>query len=211
MPKNYYRFELVPLPYDYSALEPYIDTETMQLHHDKHLGAYVDKLNAALEGYPRLQSLSLEQLLQNQRMLPPVVRRDIVNNGGGVYNHNFFFEVLRPPIENNRPFGQLEFNIDRIYGTFEEFKERFKEMALDVFGSGYLWLVLNRRGVLELMPTANQDTPIAYRYKPIITIDVWEHAYYLKYQNRRGEYIDNYWNVVNWQKAEENLVQTDRK
>lgn len=202
MPINSYKFELMPLPYVYDALEPFIDEETMRIHHDKHLGAYVDKLNSALEGYPALQGLSLQQLLKCPDSIPLKIRTAVVNNGGGVYNHNFFFNTLKPHVEGNMPSGSLAQAIDKEYGCFESFKKKFKEQALAVFGSGYLWLVGDSAGGLRLVKTANQDTPITYGYCPILPIDVWEHAYYLKHQNRRDEYIDDWWNVVNWAKAD---------
>lgn len=204
MPENYYKYELIPLPYAYDALEPYIDTETMQIHHNRHLKTYVDNLNKALEDSPKLQKLSLEQLLKYPSEIPVSKRKPVLNNAGGVYNHNFFFKTLRPGTLNNKPVRSLSYEIEIHFGSFEQFQSKFKEQALAVFGSGYLWLVRNRKGALMLFPTANQDSPISYGYCPILSIDVWEHAYYLKHKNLRGDYINDWWNVVNWEQAEKN-------
>ena len=202
MPENYYRFDLVPLPYDVDALEPYINTETMRVHHNRLLRAYVDKLNAVLDDCVQLQQYSLEQMLQNSFVLPPNLRTSIINFGGGVYNHNFFFETMRPNTDDNAPEGSLAKAIDHRFGSFREFKKQFKEKAMGVFGSGWAWLTVGPRKELEIVQTANQNTPITWGFRPIIVIDVWEHAYFLQYLNLRGDYIDNWWNVVDWKKAE---------
>lgn len=202
MSENYYEFSLNPLPYDYSALEPYVNTQTMQIHHDRLLRAYVEKLNTALAPYPSLQKLSLEQLLGNTCAIPACVRTSVINFGGGVYNHNFFFNSLRPGTRENEPVDYLSKAIDRHFGSFEEFKKVFKEKALSVFGSGWMWLVKDRNGGLLLEQTANQNAPISLGHRPLIVIDVWEHAYYLQYLNLRADYIDNWFCVIDWDRAE---------
>jgi len=202
MSENYYEFTLIPLPYDYGALEPYISTQTMQVHHDRLLKAYVEKLNGALSTYPSLQKLSLEQLLGNTCAIPASIRTSIVNFGGGVYNHNFFFASLRAGTSENKPVGSLASTIDHHFGSFAEFKKAFKEKALSVFGSGWMWLVKDRKGGLLLEQTANQNTPISLGHRPLLVIDVWEHAYFLQYLNLRADYIDNWFNVINWERAD---------
>lgn len=202
---EHYKFENKPLPYDYSALEPYIDTKTMELHHDKHLQTYVDNLNLALKNYPALHSWSLEKLLYNTDRLPKEIRTAVHNNGGGVYNHNFYFEGMANS-EIKKPIGNLATAIDNFFGSYDEFKSKFKQQALSVFGSGYAWLVMDRMGNLKIITTANQDTPIVKNLCPILVIDVWEHAYYLKHYNKRTDYIDDWFQVINWEKAEENYM-----
>ena len=202
MPENDYRFELKPLPYDYSALEPYINTQTMQVHHDRLLKAYVEKLNATLMNYPRLQRLSLEQMLENPCMIPLALRTPVMNFGGGVWNHNFFFDSLRPGLMGNMAVGSLGRDIERSFGSYAEFKRIYKEKAMSVFGSGWMWLVKDERGKLLLMQTANQDSPLSLGYRPIVVIDVWEHAYFLQYLNLRNEYINNWFNVIDWDRAD---------
>lgn len=204
MENQYYPFVNTPLPYDYGALEPFIDEKTMHLHHDKHLQTYINKLNDALEKNAWLQSYSLEELLYNLNELPEIVGEDIRNNAGGVYNHRFFFEGMSDK-KNNMPEGKMKKEIDATFGSFENFKKIFKEAALGVFGSGYAWLVKNGRG-LYILTTANQNTPIELNMFPILALDVWEHAYYLKNYNDRAAYIDNWFSVADWKKAEENLT-----
>ncbi len=203
MTENYYKFNLEPLPYDYSALEPYINTQTMQVHHDRLLKAYVDKLNTTLAAYPKLQRLSLEQMLENTRIIPASVKTSVINFGGGVYNHNFFFNSLRPGTTENTPIGNLGKAIDRKFGSFEEFRKVLKEKSLSVFGSGWMWLTKDYNDNLLLEQTANQNSPISRGHRPIIVIDVWEHAYFLQYLNLRNEYVDNWFNVINWKRADE--------
>jgi len=202
MPINSYKLELMPLPYSYDALEPYIDEQTVEVHHDRLLKAYVDRMNATYEKYPYLQRFTIEQLLMNPRLIPAPARTPVINFGGGVYNHNFFFNALRPGTPDNMPTGALAAALVRRFGSFDGFKSAFKENALSVFGSGYLWLVKDRRGNLLLVKTANQDSPISMGYLPLITIDVWEHAYFLQYLNLRSDYIDGFFHVVNWDFAE---------
>lgn len=196
------KFKVEPLPYAYDALEPYIDKETMKLHHDKHYQAYVDKLNAAILKHPELYYSSLEDLLTNLQSLPSDITLTVKNNGGGAYNHGFFFNIMTDKKTN--PSGKLLKSIERDFGSYDDFEALFKKAALDVFGSGWTWLVADKNGKLSIMNTANQDTPISVNLIPMIGIDVWEHAYYLKYKNKRVDYIDNWFNVINWDKALEN-------
>ena len=200
--QDYYEFINEPLPYSYKALEPYIDIQTLYLHHDKHLQTYVDNLNKALSGYPFLQTFSLEQLLENLESMPEEVRKAIRNNAGGVYNHRFYFNGMTGQ-STKRPGGTLAKAINQKYGSFEEFKKQFTDAALGVFGSGYAWLVLDKDGNFEIIQTANQDTPLELGKMPILNIDVWEHAYYLKNFNVRKSYTDNWFEVVNWEQAQE--------
>jgi Fe-Mn family superoxide dismutase len=196
------KFEVPSLKYDYKALEPYIDEQTMRIHHDKHHQAYVDNLNKALDKYPELYGMSLEQLLSSVDKLPSDIRETVKNNAGGHYNHTFFWDIMAPNKGDN-PKGNVMKAIDRDFGSFINFKKEFKQAALDRFGSGWAWLLKDKDGKLSIVSTPNQDTPIPLGLKPIIALDVWEHAYYLKYQNKRADYIDAWWNVVNWNKAEE--------
>ncbi|KLE16798.1 superoxide dismutase [Clostridium sp. C8] len=197
------KFELRPLPYAYDALEPYIDKETMTIHHDKHQKAYVDNLNKAIAKYPELYSKGLEGILRDLDSVPDDIRETVRNNAGGVYNHEFFWTIMSPK-KDQTPKGDLLDAINRDFESYDNFKNQFKEAALNRFGSGWAWLVSNSDGKLSIISTPNQDSPISTGLIPIIGIDVWEHAYYLKYQNRRSEYIDNWWNVVNWEQAENN-------
>ena len=197
------QFELKPLPYAYDALEPYIDKETMMLHHDKHEKAYLDNLNKAVAKYPELYKKGLEGILKDLNSVPEDVRETVKNNAGGVYNHDFFWSVMSPE-KDTKPKGDLLKAINKDFGSFDEFKNKFKDAALGRFGSGWAWLVINKDGNLSIISTANQDSPISQGLTPILGIDVWEHAYYLKYQNKRSDYIDNWWNVVNWKQVEAN-------
>lgn len=197
---DFYKFINTPLPYLYDALEPYIDEKTMHLHHDRHLQTYIDNLNKALEGTPTLQKLSLEQLLLAAPCLLPLgVGTTVANNAGGVYNHRFYFSGLAPT--GTRLSGSLAYAIDDTYGSLDKFKDRFKTAALSVFGSGYAWLTTNKPGELKIITTANQNTPITQELCPVLCIDVWEHAYYLKHYNLRADYINDWWSVVNWETA----------
>lgn len=199
-----YPFKLKRLPYDYNSLNSYIDKETVFLHHDKHLKKYVDKLNEALEKFPQYKILTLNQLLVNFRILPESIR----NNAGGVYNHNLYFENLKAPKNNhNMPIGKLLLKIEEQYISFENLYNIFRDEALKVFGSGYVWLVLNKNNNLDIVTTKNQDTVLESNLCPIIIIDLWEHAYYLKYKNKRDEYIDNIRNIINWNEAEKRYLE----
>lgn len=190
------KFELPELPYAYDALEPHIDKETMNIHHTKHHNTYVTKLNAALEGHADLQDKSLEELLGNLDSLPSDIQTAVRNNGGGHANHSLFWTVLSPN-GGGAPTGELADKINQAFGSFEDFKEKFGAAATGRFGSGWAWLVV-KNGELEITSTPNQDTPIKEGVTPILGLDVWEHAYYLKYQNKRPDYVAAFWNVVNW-------------
>ncbi|MBE3560037.1 MAG: superoxide dismutase [Ktedonobacteraceae bacterium] len=189
-------FELPPLPYDYNALEPYIDTLTMQIHHDKHHGTYVANLNKALEGHA-FANLSAEEVLRRINEVPENVRTAVRNNGGGHVNHTMFWQIMKPN-GGGTPTGELAQAINAKFGSFDAFKSAINTAGANRFGSGWAWLILNKSGDLEVISTANQDSPLMDGNYPIMGVDVWEHAYYLKYQNRRPEYLNAWWNVVNW-------------
>ena len=197
-------YTLPDLPYGYDALEPYIDVETMHLHHDKHHNTYVTNLNAAIEKYPELGEQSIEELVTNLNEVPEDIRTAVRNNGGGHANHSFFWTIMAPNA-GGEPTGASKEAIDQAFGSFEKMKEEFKTAATGRFGSGWAWLVLNN-GKLEITSTANQDSPLTDGKTPIIGLDVWEHAYYLKYKNVRPDYIAAFWDVVNWDQANENLA-----
>lgn len=194
---NYhYPFINTPLPYSYDALEPYIDQKTMHLHHDRHLQTYIDNLNALLKENPQYQTWSLEELLYRWQELPPSLQIPIRRQAGGVYNHRFFFEGMTPPEKSLIDLSIIR-EIEKYFLDFNDFSERLKQAALSVFGSGYAWVVLDH-GDLKIMTTANQDTPIGENLHPILNVDVWEHAYYLKHYNLRGDYFDDWLYVINW-------------
>ena len=195
--------EVPPLPYDYNALEPHIDEQTMRIHHDKHHAAYVTNLNAALEKHPDLQSKSIEDLLKSINSVPEDIRTAVRNNGGGHWNHSMFWTWMAPNA-GGAPTGKAADAINAAFSSFDTFKEQFGKAATTRFGSGWAWLV-SSSGKLVIESTANQDSPIMEGKKPILGLDVWEHAYYLKYQNRRPDYIAAFWNVVNWAKVNERL------
>jgi len=196
-PTIFKKYELEKLEYNYDALEPYMDAETVKIHHDKHHQTYVDNLNLALEKHPELFKISLEKLLSNTNKIPEDIRAQVINHGGGVINHNLFWKILKP---NTKIQKDISLGINQKFSSLEKFKEEFKKTALSQFGSGWAWLVLNK-GELEITKTSNQNTPISEGKIPILTIDVWEHSYYLKYQNRRAEYIDNFFNIINWEEV----------
>lgn len=189
--------QLPPLPYAYNALAKVIDAETMKLHHDKHHAAYVKNLNDALKYYPDLQKRSVEELLSDLDRLPEKIRTKVRNNGGGHLNHTMFWQIMSPA-GGGQPTGAIASEINQTFGSFDAFKKKFNEAGSDRFGSGWVWLVRNPQGQLEIITTLNQDSPIMAGFYPIMGNDVWEHAYYLKYQNRRAEYLNNWWNIVNW-------------
>src|SRR5690348_1629588 len=194
-------FTLPPLPYPSDALEPHIDKTTMEIHHDKHHGAYVTTLNKALESAPQLPGKRLEELLANNcAIVPENIRTAVRNNGGGHSNHSMFWVIMGPK-KGGEPHGQLASQLKSTFGGFNEFKEKFNAAATTRFGSGWAWL-LNKGGKLEITSTANQDSPLMEGVEPVMGLDVWEHAYYLKYQNRRPEYISAWWSVVNWAEIE---------
>lgn len=190
-------FEVPPLPYAFDALEPHIDAATMQIHHDKHHAAYVSKLNDAIKGHANLQAKSIEDLLSNLASLPDDIRGAVNNHGGGHLNHSIFWNNMSPN-GGGTPAGALAGAIQSTFGGFDDFKEKFANAAATRFGSGWAWLCVNSSGALTLKSFPNQDSPLTEGLKPILGLDVWEHAYYLKYQNRRPEYITAWWNVVNW-------------
>jgi len=191
-------FTLPKLPYAYDALEPFIDAQTMQIHHDKHHQAYVDNLNKAIGGDPALAKLSIEELLGRLESLPAAVRTQVRNQGGGHANHSLFWQTLGPASKSGKPGGRLAESITRAFGGQEKFEAALRTAALGVFGSGWAWLTTDRSGKLAVEATANQDTPLSGGHQPLLGIDVWEHAYYLKYQNRRPEYVTAFFHVVNW-------------
>lgn len=197
-------FELPQLPYGTADLEPYIDEETMRVHYGKHHQGYVDKLNAALEQYPDLQNASLKDLLSRLDDIPENIRASVRNNGGGHSNHSLFWAIMSPQ-GGGEPEGALALALSESFGGFALFREAFTKAALSVFGSGWAWLAADKRGALFIVTTPNQDTPLSQGALPILGLDVWEHAYYLRYQNRRPEYVEAWWNVVNWKRVEENL------
>ncbi|MDQ0213884.1 Fe-Mn family superoxide dismutase [Oikeobacillus pervagus] len=192
-------FELPKLPYAYDALEPHFDKETMEIHHTKHHNTYVTNLNNALEGNEELLSKSVEEVIANLDAVPEASRTAVRNNGGGHANHSLFWQILSPN-GGGEPTGELAEAINKKFGSFESFKEEFKKAAASRFGSGWAWLIVNN-GELEITSTPNQDSPLMEGKTPILGLDVWEHAYYLKYQNRRPDYIGAFWNVVNWEEV----------
>lgn len=189
-------FELPKLPYAVDALEPYIDAQTMTIHHDKHHAAYVTNLNAAIDKHPDLASKSLDSLLADLNAVPEDIRTAVRNHGGGTWNHSMFWDVMAPKA-GGMPKGELAKAIDASLGSFDNFRTEFEKAATGRFGSGWAWLIRKGSG-LAVVSTANQDSPLSEGARPLLGIDVWEHAYYLKYQNRRAEYVTNWWNVVNW-------------
>lgn len=195
-------FTLPALPYAHNALEPHIDEMTMQIHHGKHHQAYINNANAALEKHPELQNKSVEDLLKNLNAIPEDIRTAIRNNAGGHANHSLFWTVMGPG-KGGEPKGALGDAIKSKFGAFDKFKEEFAKAATTRFGSGWAWLCVDAKGGLSITSTANQDSPLSEGLTPILGLDVWEHAYYLKYQNRRPDYIGAFWNVVNWDKVGE--------
>jgi Fe-Mn family superoxide dismutase len=193
-------FTLPPLPYDFSALEPHIDAKTMEIHHGKHHQTYVNNLNAAIEKAPELASKSIDDLMRNVNTLPEAVRTPIRNNGGGHWNHSMFWQIMAPKA-GGEPGGALGAAIKSAFGDFAKFREQFSAAGVGRFGSGWAWLI-NTGGKLSIASTPNQDNPLMEGQKAVMGLDVWEHAYYLKYQNRRPDYISAWWNVVNWKEVE---------
>jgi Fe-Mn family superoxide dismutase len=200
-------YEVPPLPYDYAALEPHVDEATMKVHHDKHHQAYVDKANAALEGTP-LADAPIEDVLRDLSQVPEDKRTAVRNNGGGHYNHTLFWEWMSPN-GGGEPDGALREAIDSAFGSFDDFKAKFKDAGVNRFGSGWSWLVHDGSG-LVVVSTANQDNPVSDGQTPLLGVDVWEHAYYLKYQNKRPDYIDAWWNTVDWAKVAERYSAVSR-
>ena len=193
--------ELPKLPYEYNALEPHIDEETMKLHHTKHHQTYIDKLNAAIKGTD-LEGKEINEVLKNLESVPEDIRTAVRNHGGGHSNHSLFWQLLKKDVEFG---GKVKDAIEKDFGSLDKFKEEFGKVAMGRFGSGWAWLIVSDGGKLEVTSTANQDSPLMDGKKPILGLDVWEHAYYLKYQNKRQDYVEAFWNVVNWDKVNELL------
>ena len=204
-----YPFQLPPLGYPFDALEPYIDARTMEIHHDKHHGAYTNNLNAALEQAPDWRGKSAEEILRSLDQLPESIRTAVRNNGGGFVNHGAFWEWMKPG-GSKEPVGRVKDAITQSFGSFDAFKEQFAKAAMGRFGSGWAWLI-DSGGRLSIESTANQDSPLMEGKKIVLGLDVWEHAYYLKYQNRRPEYLKAWWNVVNWEAVNKRFTEYQQK
>lgn len=196
-----YPFVVRPLPYEYDALIPVLDEETLHFHHDKHYKTYVDNLNSVLSDYPELQKKSLKELLIGLDQLPSAIRTAVQNNGGGVYNHELYFDSMKSPVGQS-PEGKLAEAIDRDFGSYLQWKEAMKQAAVGKFGSGWAFLVTDGTGKLQIVATANQDVPDLKKLTPLFLVDVWEHAYYLQYQNRRADYVEGWLSLIHWKKAE---------
>jgi Fe-Mn family superoxide dismutase len=192
--------KLPQLEYAYDSLEPFIDSETMRIHHDKHHQTYTDKFNEAIKNHPQLQNKKVEEILSNLNEIPQEIKQAVINHGGGYFNHNFFWEILK---KGTKPKTEILKEINKTFGSFDKFKEEFTKAATTLFGSGWAWLVLDQNKKLEIIQTKNQDTPLSIKKTPLITIDVWEHAYYLKYKNKRADYVEAFFNVINWNKVNE--------
>jgi superoxide dismutase, Fe-Mn family len=200
--------EVPALPYAYNALEPFIDEQTMHLHYDKHHAAYVTKLNGAIEKHPELSGKSAEELIRNLNTLPEDIRGVVRNNGGGHVNHTMFWQIMGPS-KGGAPSGAIGDAINKTFGSFDAFKEKFEASGVNQFGSGWAWLVRTKAGAFEVKSTPNQDNPMMNGEFPVFGNDVWEHAYYLKYQNRRPDYLKAWWNVINWDEINKRLSQAD--
>lgn len=198
------KFTLPQLPYAFDALEPYIDAKTMEIHYTKHHQAYVDNLNKALEEHPKSDAndKTLVELIENLDSVTESIRTQVRNNGGGHYNHSLFWQMMKKN-GGGQPKGPIAQEIQKKFGSFEQFQTQFNETAKKVFGSGWAWLVLNTKGDLEVVPSHNQDSPLTHGNKPLLGLDVWEHAYYLKYQNKRPDYISAWWHVIDWDFVED--------
>jgi len=195
--KQIMAYELPPLPYPKDALEPHIDAQTMEIHHGKHHATYITNVNKAIAGKPELEKKPVEDLISNLDGVPADIRNVVRNNGGGHANHSFFWKLMAPK-SGGTPSGKLADDIKSVFGGFDAFKEKFEAAGLGRFGSGWAWLIVNKAGKLEISSTPNQDSPLMEGLRPVIGCDVWEHAYYLKYQNRRADYLKAWWNVLNW-------------
>lgn len=195
-----YPFVVKPLPYEYDALTPVLDANTLMFHHDKHYKTYVDNLNSVLADYPELQKKSLKELLAGLDELPSGAKTPIRNNGGGVFNHELYFDGMKCPA-GQEPTGKLAEALERDFGSVLQWKEKMKQAAMGQFGSGWAWLLADTQGILTIQQTPNQDAPDLNIYTPIFLVDVWEHAYYLQYQNRRADYVDGWFTLINWKKA----------
>lgn len=201
MKAEVYPFVVRPLPYEYDALTPVLDQITLEFHHDKHYKTYVDNLNNILADYPELQQKSLKELLMGLEELPVAARVGIRNNGGGVFNHELYFDAMKSPA-GQEPVGTLAEAIVRDFGSYKQWQDLMKQAAVSKFGSGWAWLLADKAGKLSIVQTANQDVPDFAEYTPIFLVDVWEHAYYLQYQNRRADYVDGWFSLINWRKAQ---------
>ena len=197
-------FKLMDLPYAYDALEPYMDAKTMEVHHDKHHAGYTAKLNAALEKYPQFYDMDIVDILKDLSKVPEDVRTAVRNNGGGYYHHNLWWTQFNPG-KGGAPSGSLASALDAAFGSFDAFKEKLTAGAMGVFGSGWAWLCKDASGKLVVTGTPNQDSPVSLGLTPLLAIDVWEHAYYLKYQNRRNEFVENFWNMIDWEQVAKRL------
>ena len=201
MKAEVYPFVVRPLPYEYDALTPVLDEVTLEFHHDKHYKTYVDNLNNILADHPELQQKSLKELLTSLEELPVAARVGIRNNGGGVFNHELYFDAMKSPA-GQEPVGTLAEAIVRDFGSYKQWQDMMKQAAVSKFGSGWAWLLADKAGKLSIVQTANQDVPDLMEYTPIFLVDVWEHAYYLQYQNRRADYVDGWFSLINWRKAQ---------
>ena len=201
-------FTLPDLPYDYDALQPFVSGEIQHLHHDKHHQAYVDNLNKALENYPDWQTKSIEEIIVQLEKVPDEIRMAVQNNGGGHFNHSMFWQMMAPA-QHQEPTGTLLDKIQHGFGSFDDFKKQFSEKAVKIFGSGWMWLVLSN-GELSLTSTPNQDNPLTTGQKPLLGLDVWEHAYYLQYYNKRPDYVAAWWNIVNWDDVAKRLDEASK-
>lgn len=199
------KHELPKLPYAFDALEPYMDAKTAEIHWGKHHKTYVDKLNAALEKHPKLFEKTVEELISNLNAVPEDIRTAVRNFGGGHANHSFFWPCMAPKA-GGKPSGAIALQLEKDFGSFDEFKKQFTDKATTLFGSGYCWLVIGENDKLEIITTKDQDSPLSVGKTPLLVIDVWEHSYYLKYQNRRAEFIDAWWNLVDWKQIEQNYT-----
>ena len=200
MKDEIYPFVVKPLPYEYDALTPVLDANTMHFHHDRHYKAYIDQLNSILADYPQLQKMSLHELLSEPEKLPAAAQIPILNQGGGVYNHELYFDGMKSPA-GQEPSGSLMEALERDFGSYAQWKEKMKQAAVSKFGSGWAWLLADANGILRIHQSANQDVPDLKIDTPILLVDVWEHAYYIQYQNRRAEYVDGWFSLINWKKA----------
>lgn len=203
---NQLGYTLRDLPYAYDALEPYIDAQTVAIHHDKHHATYVNNLNKAIEGHTELAGKSVCELLKNLDQIAPEIRNAVRNQGGGVSNHNFYWKILGPDNKGAQPVGELAAAIDKYFGSFSQFRDQLTKASVGQFGSGWGWLTLSKRGELAIESTSNQDSPLSAGKFTLMTIDVWEHAYYLKYQNKRPDYVNGIWNLFNWDFISERYV-----
>ena len=203
-------FKLPKLPYSFDALEPHIDAKTMEIHHDKHHQTYIDKLNEAVKG-TKFEDMEITEILKNIDKIPQDKKQAVINHGGGHANHSYFWEIMTPDAKKKDFKGKIAEEIKKTFGNFENFKEQFTKMALGIFGSGWAWLVINSENKLEIISTKNQNSPLIDGKIPVLGLDIWEHAYYLKYQNKRIEYISAWWSVINWKKVDEFFKQANKK